>query len=390
MKIAFFSNFLNHHQLPLCEAFLARRDVEFVFVASEPIATDRLAMGYEDMNAYPFVLRTYEDPECESMAIWIAQTYDIVIFGATPRRYMEARMAHNLLSFRFCERSLKKGTWRRFIPRTRKQIHRGYIQYKDKNMYILGSSAYTSYDLALCGFDANKCFKWGYFPEFKVRDVEALWEQKAKNSTVEILYAGRLLKLKRVIDSLKAIHLLIKQGNKNIHFTIIGDGEEKKNLQAYVQKHNLREYVSFLPFMSPEEVREYMDKADIYIFGSNFYEGWGAVVNEAMNSACAMLVSHAVGSAEYLIRQGENGFVYRCGNIGDLTEKLKFLVENVDMRYRMGQRAYYTLSELWNAKIAVDRFLTLCENDVPVKSGLWEDGPCSKAEVVKNNWINKV
>ena len=62
MKIAFFSNFLNHHQLPLCEALYNSEGVEFLFVACERIPEDRLKMGYEDMNEkYPFVLRAYED-----------------------------------------------------------------------------------------------------------------------------------------------------------------------------------------------------------------------------------------------------------------------------------------------------------------------------------------
>ena len=390
MKIAFFSNFLNHHQLPLCQAFLSRNDVDFVFVATQPIAADRVAMGYEDMNMYPFVVREYESAQSKAQAELIAETYDIVIFGATPKYYIEKRMAKNLLSFRFCERSLKKGTWRRFIPQTRRKIWEEYIQYKNKKLYILGASAYTSYDLKLCGFDANKCFKWGYFPQIKQRDVDAILEAKDNNARVEILYAGRLLKLKRVIDSLKAINILIKQGNKNIHFTIIGDGEEKQNLQAYVEKQNLREYVSFLPFMSPEEVRTYMDKADIYIFGSNFYEGWGAVVNEAMNSACAMLVSHAVGSAAYLLRQEENGLIYECGNVKDLAKKLKFLVEDPDKRRLIAKASYNTVTELWNAETAVERLLSLCEKDDPATSNDWQDGPCSKAQTIKNDWIKNL
>ena len=389
MKIAFFSNFLNHHQLPLCQAFLAKAEVEFVFVATEPIAKERLTMGYEDMNAYPFVLRAYESEAEAKKAVYIAETYDVVIFGATPLTYLQKRMDKNLLSFRFCERSLKKGTWRRFIPRTRRKIHEGYIRYKNKKLYVLGASAYTAHDLILCGFDKAKCFKWGYFPEIKDRDVKALLKKKEQNQKTEILYAGRLLKLKRVIDSLKAIRLLVKQGTKNIHFTVIGEGEEKARLQAYVEKHDLGEYVSFLPFMSPEDVRTYMDKADVYIFGSNFYEGWGAVVNEAMNSACALLVSHAVGSAAYLIKNGENGFIYPCGNVKELAKKLRMVVEDPALRHRLGEGAYRTVKGLWSAQTAADCLLTLSESIEHTPESPWEDGPGSSAENIKNDWIKK-
>ena len=389
MKIAFFSNFLNHHQMPLCQEFI-RQGCEFVFVATEKIEDNRLRMGYEDMNMAPFVLRTYESTEAIQQAYEIAKSYDVVIFGASPTTYLSARMETNKLTFRFCERSLKKGTWRRFIPKTRKKINEGYIRYKDKNLFILGASAYTSYDLSLCGFPKKKCFQWGYFPAIEKKDVNALLDLKKKNERLEILYAGRLLKLKRVMDTLKSIKALIDKSITDIHCTIIGDGEEKGRLYAYVQKHNLQDYVSFIPFMKPNEVRRYMDKADVYIFGSNFYEGWGAVVNEAMNSACALIISHAVGSAAFLVRQKENGLIYKCGNIMDLASKLEIVATNIDMREQMARNAYETISNLWTAEIAVNRFLVFCnefQKGEVITS--YQQGPLSSAKIIKNNWVKK-
>ena len=375
MKIAFFSNFLNHHQLPLCEALYNTEGVEFLFVACEKIPEDRLKMGYEDMNTkYPFVLRAYEDAEA---ATKVADEYDAVIFGACPTSYLARRMNEDKLSFRFCERSLKKGTWRRFIPRTRKKIYEGYTKYKKKKLYILGASSYAASDLALCGFDKKKCFEWGYFPAIDEKNLDDVFAKKHENKVPEILYAGRLLPLKHVIDTVKAVHNLKKQ-NVDAHFTIIGEGECAVEIKNYVETNDLSDRVTMLPFMSPDEVRKYMDKADIFVFGSNFYEGWGAVVNEAMNSACATVVSHAVGSAAYLIRSGENGYVYKFADVNDLTEKLKALVCNQELRENFGKEAYKTVTELWTASVAAERFIKLCET---IERGedyrsLYESGPC--------------
>lgn len=387
MTIAFFSNFLNHHQLPLCRAFLAKTDVEFVFVATEPIAKDRLAMGYEDMNAYPFVLRTYESKENEAMATRIAESYDVVIFGATPKTYIQSRMEKNLLSFRFCERSLKKGAWRRFIPRTRKKIHEEYIRYKDKNLYILGASAYTAHDLVLCGFDENKCFKWGYFPEVKqYDDIVALIAAKKPAS---LLWCGRLIDWKHPEVAIETARRLKKDGH-SFEMTLIGAGELEKSIHSMIEKYKLSDCVRLLGPMSPTKVREHMEKSEIFLFTSDHGEGWGAVANEAMNSACALLASHAVGSAPYLIKQGENGFIYECGNAKDLSSKLKHLLQNKELRHRMGANAYSTLKETWDAEIAANRLLTLCEklkkNEEPP---VWKDGPCSHAKIIKNNWMKQ-
>ena len=67
-----------------------------------------------------------------------------------------------------------------------------------------------------------------------------------------------------------------------------------------------------------------MNEASIFIFNSDRYEGWGAVVNEAMNSGCAVLVSHVCGAAPFLVKQNENGRVYEYGN---MTEFCKFLAD---------------------------------------------------------------
>lgn len=389
MKIAFFSNFLNHHQLPMCEAFCARSDVDFVFVACEKISDDRINMGYQDMNCtYDFVVRAYED---EAKAMRIAIEFDIVIFGASPTKYLTARMTQKKLSFRFCERSLKKGTWRRFIPRTARKIKEGYTAYKNDPLFVLASSAFASSDLALCGFDTNKCFKWGYFPEVGQKKEAELLESKKDGETINIFYAGRLLKLKRVIDTVKAVELLVKSGTENISFSIMGDGEEKKNIEEYVKKHKLEKYIKFLPFMPSDKVREYMDRADVFVMGSNFNEGWGAVVNEAMSSCCVPVVSHSVGSAAYLVSHGKNGFVYPLGNVKMLAKYLKILLEDDSTRATIASSAYKTVTEIWCAPVAVERFVKFCKNYLHSGNigSLHDVGPMSPARALKNNWIKR-
>ena len=388
MKIAFFSNFLNHHQLPLCLALAENSQVEFRFVACEKIPEDRLQMGYTDMNStYPFVVRAYENEERAKM---IAREYDVVIFGASPAAYLKERMARNRLSFRFSERPLKKGTWRRFIPRTAKKIEEGYTAYKDNPLYVLCSSAYTSSDLALCGFNRNKCFQWGYFPPVCEKNIDEVFRLKGKNTCPEILYAGRLLKLKRVMDTVKAVESIYREGIP-VHFTIIGEGEERTHILNYIHKHKLDACITVLPFMSPEDVRERMDCADIFVLGSTFYEGWGAVINEAMNSACAVVMSHAVGSAPYLIRNNQNGYIYEMGNVPQLTDRLCELAQNSEKRKRFGVAAYHTITEEWNAETAVDRLLRLTEAIRADQdySKLFSTGPCSVAPLYTNGWINK-
>ncbi|MBE5741948.1 MAG: glycosyltransferase family 4 protein [Clostridiales bacterium] len=389
MKIAFFSNFLNHHQLPLCEEFNKKQDVEFVFVATEPISQDRLDMGYADMNKqYSFVLRSYEEG-AEEKAMKIAEEFDVVIFGAAPLKYLEKRMQKDKLTFYFCERPLKKGYWRRFIPITRRKLNNAFIKFKNKPLYLLGASAYASYDLKLCGFNEKKCFKWGYFPKIETKNLTKLLSLKNNNNKVEILYAGRILKLKRVIDFVKAVKILVCEGESNLHFTIIGDGEEKNNIEKYIADNKIDKYITILPFKTPSEVRCFMEGADIYVFGSDFNEGWGAVVNEAMNSACALVVSHAVGSVPYLIKNGDNGLIYQCGKVEEIARNLKILIENKKLRDQIGENAYKTITKHWTAEVAATRLIAVAEKIQQGETPFFEEGVCSCATPIKNYWIKK-
>lgn len=83
MKLTFYSNFLNHHQLPLCKAFVDILGDDFTFVATEPVTKERLDMGYPDINRkFPFVLRTYDGEKDYKKALNLAIKSDIVILGS--------------------------------------------------------------------------------------------------------------------------------------------------------------------------------------------------------------------------------------------------------------------------------------------------------------------
>ena len=79
--------------------------------------------------------------------------------------------------------------------------------------------------------------------------------------------------------------------------------------------------------------------------------------------------------------------IYRSGDIEDLYKKVKYLIDNKEKTAELGKNAYITLADLWNAKTAAERFKRLVQ---AIKSGgsvdLFNDGPCSKAEVLKDDW----
>ena len=123
------------------------------------------------------------------------------------------------------------------------------------------------------------------------------------------------------------------------------------------------------------------------LFTSDRQEGWGAVVNEAMNSGCAVVASHAAGSVPYLLRDGENGLIYRSGDVAMLARKIRYLLEKPDERIRMAQAAYETIVNTWNAEIAARRLVELVEGLLNGKTQPYPEGPCSVAEILRDDWF---
>lgn len=380
MIITFFSSFLNHHQLPLCEE-LSKNCDEFYFVATEAIPEDRLQMGYEDLNtSYDFVLRTYDGSTTEERIEQLLENSHIIIFGVSPVAYVEYRMKFNKPTFIYTERYFKKGTWRRYIPMTRKKIKRRILNFQDKNLFVLCASGFTSYDLKLMEYDENKCLRWGYFPEV----CKYTPDFQRNNKPLRILWTGRMIDWKHPDDALKASKKLWEQG-VDFNLDFIGIGDMEKKLRSMAKRYKIQDKVRFLGTMSPDEVLDNMRKTDIFLMTSDYKEGWGAVVNESMGAGCAVLASSAVGSVPFLIKDGENGFIYQYGNNKDFGEKLRILMQDAILRRKLGETAFNTMNNEYNAKVAAERLVEFVKNDCKLNES-YMSGPMTKAPVLKNKW----
>ena len=138
----------------------------------------------------------------------------------------------------------------------------------------------------------------------------------------------------------------------------------------------------FYGFMEPEKVRAIMEKSHIHIFTSNHLEGWGAVVNEAMNSGCAEVANVQAGAVPYLVRHEENGMIYPDCDFDKMAQVVRFLIENPKRMENMGRAAYETITSLWNAEQAARELVRFAEGVMKGEAVPAADGPLSPAPVV--------
>lgn len=397
MKVTFYSNFMNHHQLPFSLAMDKLTNGSYTFVATTPTSQERLQMGYHDMNKqYPFVLTTYDSPENAQKALALALESDVIITGSAPEMYTRLRIERNRLTFRYSERIFKEGLLHLKTPHRLGSMMKHHTRYRSKQLYMLCASAYTPRDFGLVGAYKGKTFKWGYFPEVKRQDTDRLMQKKTtcqltglKYPPVSILWAGRLIGWKHPEAAIYVAEQL-KQNGYRFDMQIIGNGEMQEQLQRMIRDKQLDDCVNMLGAMSPEAVREHMEAADIFLFTSDFNEGWGAVLNESMNSGCAVVASHAIGSVPFLIQDGANGLVYKNGNQHQLEERVEKLIRDSNYRKQLGMNAYESIINVWSAEVAAKRFVELSETLLKGESAntLFAEGPCSKAKILKNDWYS--
>ncbi len=388
MTLTFFSNFLNHHQKPLCDYFYDALGEHFRFVSTIKIPQQFIKSGYDDLSTVPYNINSYQGTHSYKEALRLGLESDIVITGSAPEEFIKTRLAADKITFRYGERDFKKGNYQKFDPRVFRNLFLKHTRYRRKNLYMLCNSGYKANDMAWVFAYPKKIFKWGYFPATKHLDVDSLIDNKKGNKTLKLLYVSRLIAWKHPEMALELANRL-NQHRYDFSLDIIGSGPLENKLKQMSADLNLKKTVNFLGNMANQEVVNKMRDANIFIFTSDRNEGWGAVANEAMGSACALVASHMIGAMPFLINNGVNGLIFKSKDNDDLFVKVQKLMEDRNLCEQLGRNAYTTITTSWSAKTASHNFLLFAQGLLDKQSIEILEGPCSAAHPTSKNWYKK-
>lgn len=378
MKIVFISNFLTHHQLPFCLEMVEKYGDDYKFISTIKITEERLKLGWKDMdNDYDFVVKAYESQEKYEQAINLANTSDIVIMGSTSDEYIKQRLEDDKLIFRYRERIFQNG-YETFIDSDKmKLIYERHIKYRNnKNLYMLCASGYGACDFYRLGLYRDRIYKWGYFPKFNTYDVDELLKARKRKDYIQILWTGRFKSWKHP-EYMVEVAKRLKKLNVNFKIKMLGNGEDFENIKNQIKENRLNENVELLGSVESDKVIEYMKESDIYAFTSGREEGWGAVLNESMNSCLAVVANKNAGAVPFLINDGENGYTYET--LEEFCTKIEKLVLDEKLRIEFSKNAYDTIAKTWNSKVATQNLISMLENRLEGKDTPIEFGPASKA-----------
>ena len=156
-----------------------------------------------------------------------------------------------------------------------------------------------------------------------------------------ILFASKFMKRKRAIELLRAYQILVAQGGRKPYLLFVGDGEQRPELEAAIDD---KESIRLLGFRNQTELPRFFDLCDVFVLPSDS-EQWGLVVNEVMCAAKAVIVTDEVGSHADLVKPGENGHVYRVGDVEALAGCLADVLSSGERSAEMGRRSWEIVRE---------------------------------------------
>ena len=153
---------------------------------------------------------------------------------------------------------------------------------------------------------------------------------------IVFLFSGKFIHKKRPMDFVQAINHAARQ-SKQIKGLMVGDGPLRQECQRMVQETGAP--VRFAGFLNQSQITSAYVSCDALVLPSDGGETWGLVVNEAMVTGRACIVSDHVGCGPDLVIPGETGFVFP---LGDAQALANFMLKCQSDRHeleRMGEHA---------------------------------------------------
>ncbi len=145
-------------------------------------------------------------------------------------------------------------------------------------------------------FSKFKIYDWGYFTENTYVDI-----YDKESNPKKIIFVGSIDERKNILSLVDAC---ISISDKSLELIIIGTGPLEYILKNKIKNHS---FIHFLGVKSNKEIPSYISNSDLLLLPSIF-DGWGAVINEALMCGIPVIASDNCGASVLL--KGNRGTVF--------------------------------------------------------------------------------
>lgn len=209
---------------------------------------------------------------------------------------------------------------------------------------------YKYYDKADCVFCVSDAVRGAFveaYPEFEQKtkvfhnivipsdiyeasDLPGGFPDTCSFNGLRILTVARLHPQKGLDVAIPAFYALVKEGYANVKWYVLGDGSERKKLQALIEKYGLED--KFILLGQAANPYPYLKQCDIYVQPSRF-EGWGIALQEALILHKPCITTNFDGIPNFLSND-ENAVVIELSE-ENITCVLRRLIDDADFRKKL-------------------------------------------------------
>ena len=334
MRIVFWQNCLSPHQLPYIVKLVDDERIdEVVVVASETMSGDRKDMGWK-LPKYDGIDRCIILVKPDNGKI------DALLSERTDDSWHLFSGIHaDAFVFHCLDMSMKYHLRRGMIAEppltydTKRDKENAKPLWMHRIRFRLLDYRYAKHMEAVfaMGTDAVKYFK-SVNKHWHVFNFSYCTEPSLQPVSVDggacFLFVGSFSKRKNPIAILDA-YLGMKHKELLEKIGFIGDGQLRKALYEKIENEHLQEKVTVFGTVSQTDIPKYLAKADVLILPS-LHDGWGAVVNEALQSGCYSIVSDDCGAKSLLKDDPRLGAIFNHKKNDELAKYMDYVVSNID------------------------------------------------------------
>ncbi|MEG4250550.1 glycosyltransferase family 4 protein [Microcoleus sp. Pol10D4] len=223
-------------------------------------------------------------------------------------------------------------------------VRRILVRFADA--FVANSNAGKKYLIEVLNVPEDKIFTRTYLVPDAGALIKLLDQTQPPNLPLKrpiFLYVGRITSRKGIKTLLEACAILKNQGYVDYSLLIIGKGDQREELEAFIKECDFEEQVTWAGWVEYGNLGAYFQQADIFVFPT-FEDVWGMVVPEAMVFGKPVLCSNGAASCELII-SGENGYIFDPSSAKELADKMQIFLDNPDLIESMGEQSRQIISQ---------------------------------------------
>jgi len=232
-----------------------------------------------------------------------------------------------------------------------------FLEYR----YFCGDRAYVT----VSRWSVKQVSEW--YPQLLKRRIVAIhnavdpsfWKpqpREAHASQDVVLFVGRMIGLKGIGFLVDAIPDILRDHKRTL-FLFVGPGDPRPYQERLSRLGVAKQNFQFLGYQNRDQLKSIYNEADVLVLPS-LTENLPATLLEAMSSGIAVVATR-VGGIPEVVTDGADGLMVEPGSGRDVAEKVIFLLDNPEVRRKLGEQARRKVIENFSWSLAAEKYSEL-------------------------------